>query len=108
MFFWWWNVSKTVIMDEKERWSQTRLDLSEIIVVNPRHHTTLGRTGFCSSYKEIVFTDFISGGLIRFLTQMSTIAFNSMMYLADLGFFSLYVYVCFRVAPPAHPQKLFV
>ena len=36
------NVSKTVIIDEKERWSQTRLDLSEIIVVNSLHRTTLG------------------------------------------------------------------
>ena len=51
---WGGNVSKTVIIDEKERWSQTRLDLSEIIVVNSLHHTTMGRTGFCSSYKEIV------------------------------------------------------
>ena len=47
------NVSKTVT-----RWD---LSLSEIIVVNSLHHTTLASMGFCPSSKEIFYTEFISG-----------------------------------------------
>lgn len=52
--------------------------------------------------KSFKLTDFISGWLIRFLTQLNTSVFNSMMYLADLGFFRLCL---FQGCSPSPPPK---